>query len=241
MKASASSSMRGKMVRPALEDLADLVDRQACRRQRGRPALPRQQLGKVGQPFGLLAIGAEELYHRRRGVGRRLGDLDQFLVARQFAGKQRVGEHFLQRRDRAARLAMQFVRLDLVDGGELEDELYGQRPLVALDEVEVGRARCRALRPSPSGSGPWRCGCGGCAARRRFFVRPWLATYPRRPVRLPPSRLIYSILQTPAASPPLSAFTILTNLQPPFVKGNTGLPLFSRHSVDFPRLFRNAM
>ena len=107
------------MVGPALEDLAHLVDRQPRAGQRGRPALARQQLGEVGQPLGLLAIGAEQLDHRRRRVGRGLGDLDQFLVARQFAGQQRIGEHLLQRRDRAARLALQFVRVDLVDRAEL--------------------------------------------------------------------------------------------------------------------------
>ena len=93
---------RGEMVRPPLEDLAHLVDRQAGAGQRGRPPLAGQQVGQVGQTVGLLAIGAEQLHHCGRGVGRGLGDLDQFLVARQFAGQQRVGEHLLQRRDRVA-------------------------------------------------------------------------------------------------------------------------------------------
>ena len=82
------------MVGPALEDLAHLVDRQPRAGERRRPPVARQQFGEVGKSVGLLAIGAEQLYHRRGRIGRRLGDLDQFLVARQFAGKQRVGEDF---------------------------------------------------------------------------------------------------------------------------------------------------
>ena len=107
------------MVGPPLEGLAHLVDRQAGGGQRRGPALAGEQLVEVGQPPGLLAIGAEELYHRGRRVGRGLGELDQFLVAGQFARQQRIGEHLLQRRDRAARLALQLVRIDLVDRGQL--------------------------------------------------------------------------------------------------------------------------
>ena len=127
------------MVRTALENLVHLVDRQAGAGQCRRFALARQQLVEVGKALGLLAIGAKQLYHRGGRVGRRLGQLDQLLVARQFADKQRIGKHFLQGGDRSPRLALQFMRVDLVDRCQLEDQLNRQRPLVALDEIEVGR------------------------------------------------------------------------------------------------------
>ena len=73
------------MVGTALEDFAHLVDRQARARQRGGLALARQHLVEVGQALGLFAVGAEQLYHRGRSVRRGFSDLDQFLVARQFA------------------------------------------------------------------------------------------------------------------------------------------------------------
>ena len=80
------------------------------------------------------------------GIGRRLGDLDQFLVARQFARQQRVGEHFLAARPTAPpRLALQLVGIDLVDRRQPQDQLHGQRPLVALDQVEIGRRDAEPL------------------------------------------------------------------------------------------------
>ena len=77
----------GKMVRPPLEHLMHLVDRQARAGQRRGAPLAGEQLGQVRQALGLLAIGAEQFDHRGRRIGRGLGDLDQFLVARQFAGQ----------------------------------------------------------------------------------------------------------------------------------------------------------
>jgi hypothetical protein len=46
----------------------------------------------------------------------------------------------------ASRLTLQFVRVDLVDRGELQQQLDGQRPLVALDQVEIGRRDAERLR-----------------------------------------------------------------------------------------------
>lgn len=80
------------------------------------PALMRHQFGKVRQPPRLLAIGPIELCDRRRCVGRGVGEVDQFLIARQLAGKQRIGEGFLQRRDGTFRLALEIGRIDLVGG-----------------------------------------------------------------------------------------------------------------------------
>jgi hypothetical protein len=45
------------------------------------------------------------------GVGRGFGDLDQFLVAGQFARQQRIGEDLRSARS-AAGLALQFARID---------------------------------------------------------------------------------------------------------------------------------
>ena len=70
-----------KMVRAALEDLMHLVDRKACAGERGGAALAGEKLVEVGQALGLLAIGAEELYHRGGSVGRSFGDLDKLLIA----------------------------------------------------------------------------------------------------------------------------------------------------------------
>ena len=61
------------------------VDRQPRAGERRGAALAGEKRVEVGQALGLLAIGAKELQHRRRGVGRGLGELDQFLVAGQFA------------------------------------------------------------------------------------------------------------------------------------------------------------
>ena len=95
VKASASSSMPAKWFGRRSNTSRTSSIGSLCAGQRRRPALARQKFGQIGQALGLLAIGAKQLDHRGRGIGRGFGDLDQFLVARQFAGQQRVGEHLL--------------------------------------------------------------------------------------------------------------------------------------------------
>ena len=199
VKASASASIAGEMVRSGARRSRAPRRSAAARRERRGPALAGQQLVEVGQALGLLAIGAEELYHRRRGIGRGLGDLDQFLVARQFAGQQRVGEHFLQRRDRAARLALQFVRIDLVDGGELEDELDRQRPLVALDEVEIGRRDAEPLRHRRLGQALGVADAADARSREDLLFghrQPWHLPELTRVARFPVSTNFYKFTVT---------------------------------------------
>ena len=45
----------------------------------------------------------------------------------------------------ARAFTLQLVEVHLVDGGEAQEELHRQRPLVALDEVEIGRRDGKAL------------------------------------------------------------------------------------------------
>jgi hypothetical protein len=102
-------------------------------------AFARQKIGKVGEPCCLFAIGAVELIEGGRGIGGGLGHLDQVLIARQFAGQKRIGEDFAQLADAARRLALQLIKVDLVDRRQFQQQLHGQRALVALDEVQIGR------------------------------------------------------------------------------------------------------
>ena len=134
-----------EIVRPALQHLAHLVDRQPGAGQRGCAPLAGQERGEIREPRILLAVGAIELDHARCRVRRRFGHLDQFLVAREFAGKQRIGEDLLQRGERAAALALQLVQVDLVDRRQLEKQLDRQRALVALDQVQIGRRDAESL------------------------------------------------------------------------------------------------
>ena len=159
---------RGEMVRAALENLAHLVDRQAGGGDR-RPALARQQVRQIRQTLRLLAIGAVELDDGGRRIGRAFGELDQFLVARQFAGQQRIGKRPRAGRRPRRRLALQFVRLDLEDRGELEDELHRQRPLVALDQVEIGGRDAERLGHRRLGQALARCGSRADARPAKIF------------------------------------------------------------------------
>ncbi|MEY9100263.1 hypothetical protein ABIA24_003172 [Sinorhizobium fredii] len=141
-----ASSIRAKWFGRASKVLADLVDRQPRIGKARHVPLPGKELRQVLQARRLFAIGTIELDDAARHIRRRLGDLDQLLIPRKLAGKQRIGKDLAQLRKTAARLALQFFEIDLVDRGELEKKLHRQRSLVALDEVQVGRRDAERLR-----------------------------------------------------------------------------------------------
>ncbi|MCY1241998.1 hypothetical protein D9M72_549340 [compost metagenome] len=49
-------------------------------------------------------------------------------------------------RQSTARLALQFLEVDLIDRREFQKQLDGQRPLIALDQIEVGRRDAKRFR-----------------------------------------------------------------------------------------------
>ena len=161
----------GEMSRAMLEDFPDFVDRQSRAGERRSTALASQKRVEVGQARGLLAIGAEELLHRSRRVGRGLGEVDQLLVAGQLACQKRIGKHLLERRDRAARLGLQLVRINAIDGCELQDELDGERPLVALDEVEIGGRDAESLCHGGLGQRPLHAQTADAWTGEDFLLR----------------------------------------------------------------------
>lgn len=91
------------------------------------------------QANGQRVIIRTALSHAARGIGCRLGHLHQFLITRQLARQQRIGKDLLELVETAAGLAPQLLQIDPVDACKLEKELHRQRPLVALDQVQVGR------------------------------------------------------------------------------------------------------
>ena len=136
---------RREMIGAGFEDLAHLIHRHAGVGQFGHSPLARQHGRDVGHPARLLLVGAIELDDGGGGIGRGFGNLHHFLVARQFTGEKRIGEHLLERHQRLAALALQILRINLVNRGELENELHRQRPLVAFDQVEIRRRNAQRL------------------------------------------------------------------------------------------------
>lgn len=135
----------GEVIGPSLERLADFVHRQPGIGKCRHMSLARQQSGEIPQTRGLFAVGAIKLDDAAGDVRRRFGDLHQLLVPRQFAGKQRIGKDLAQLRKTAARLTLKLFEIDLVDGGQFQEQLHRQRPLVALDEIQIGRRDAKRL------------------------------------------------------------------------------------------------
>ena len=128
-----------EIVRAVLQLVTHLVHRQQGTRQGGGMSLAGEQIGKIGEARGLLAIGAVELEDAARDIRRGVSDLHQFMITRQFARQQRICEDLAKLARIAGAFTLKLVEIHLVDGGEAQQELHGQRPLVALDEIEIGR------------------------------------------------------------------------------------------------------
>jgi len=160
-------------------------------------------------------------------IGGGLGDLDQFLVARKLAGQKRVREHLPQGGDGAARLPLKLFRVDLVDGGEPQDELHRQRALVALDQVEIGR---RDTEPFGHGRLGQAAGRADAADAR-----------PGEYLLFGHLRIFTRSLHLRHGAAQRQAFTDLTNLQEQSVKRNTCFPLFTAENHGFSRLSCTAM
>ncbi len=73
-------------------------------------------------------------------IGRHVRHLDKLARRRQLAGQQRIGEDLAQGVGTAAvAVALQAGDVDVVGRRQLEKNLDGQRPLVALNQVEITR------------------------------------------------------------------------------------------------------
>ncbi|MNX81847.1 hypothetical protein D3C86_1135500 [compost metagenome] len=131
--------------RPVFKDMPHLVDRQAGGGERRFVPFPRQKIGKVGKALRLFPVGPVKLEDTACRIGRRICDLDQLLRRRHLTGKQRIGEDFTQLPGGTGALALQIIKIDLIDRGELQKQLHGQRSLVALDEIEIGRRNRQRL------------------------------------------------------------------------------------------------
>jgi len=191
---------------PALEHLAHLVHRQPRARDRRAAPLARQQLVEVRQALGLLAIGAEQLYHRRRRIGAALATSTSSWspeARRPEAGPRTPPASG----DGAARLPLKLFRVDLVDGGEPQDELHRQRALVALDQVEIGRRDAE----------PFGHGRLGQAAGRADAADARPGEY----LLFGHLRIFTRSLHLRHGAAQRQAFTDLTNLQERSVKRNT--------------------
>ncbi len=147
------------------------------------------------------APGLVKLDDRQRRIGRGLGNLDDFLRSRHFAGEQRIGEHFLERRRGPARFAVQFLEIELVCRGQLQEQLHGQRTLVALDQVEIGRRNAKPFR-------------------HRGLGEPKLVADAAN-ARAGEDLLLSHLQLFTSFGAAYAAFTIVTKLQAHVVKGNT--------------------
>ena len=127
----------GIVVGPRLQYFSHFVGRETGCYQAGLVTFTGQEVLEIGEAVLGFPVGLVELQNSGGCVGRRLRDLDQFLVTRQFTRKQGIREDLLQGRMGTRPLAAQFVEIQLVGGCELKKQLHRQRALVALDQVQV--------------------------------------------------------------------------------------------------------
>jgi hypothetical protein len=121
--------------------------------------------------------------------------------------QQRIGEDLLEACQRTAGLALQFLDINLVDRGQLENELHGERALVALDQVEIGGRDAQRL-----GHGRLGQALGVADAADARTGEDLLFSH---------CNYLYRFLQTLVAVRGGFAFTIVTNLHAGFVKRKT--------------------
>src|SRR5690606_38057241 len=112
-----------------------------------------------------------------------------------------------ERGHRNTRLGLQLLRFDLVDGGELEDELHRQRALVALDQVEIGR---RDAEPR-----------GHRRLRQALAVANAADARPGKDLPLRHRIVPYIIYKIAGCFDEPVDLTLFTNLHVDHVKGNT--------------------
>ena len=133
-------------VRTTLQPIPDFVDRQMGCRNRSLMPLLRQNVGQIRQAGRLFPICPVKLHHSKRGIGSSLRDFEDFLITRNFARQERIGKHFAQLGCGAVALSLQQVEIDLVDRGQLDEQLHRERALVPLDQVQIGRRYPKRLR-----------------------------------------------------------------------------------------------
>ena len=110
----------GKVVAPVEQQLGHGVD---------RPGLVG---GRAGTERGVQP--QQRLGHARQGCS----DFGEFGAADRQPGQCRLVEHALELgRERVAVVAGQLAQIEVIGRGELEQERGGERPLVALDQIEI--------------------------------------------------------------------------------------------------------
>ena len=119
-------------------------------RPRVAPAFP---VGSVRRPPLKLAQSGVEADDALRNRRRVVGQLDQFGTPDPEVGEHRVGEDLgkLVRAGRVAALRRERLHVDVEGLGQPQEDSGGDRPLIALEMVEVGGGDPDLARPWPPG------------------------------------------------------------------------------------------
>ncbi len=83
---------------------------------------------------------------RMRDAGTEFGEVAQFLFRQIDLAKQRIGKDLVQLREEAIFIRRrEIAEIEVIGLGEAQQQLRGDRPLVALNQIDVARRNAEAL------------------------------------------------------------------------------------------------
>ena len=128
----------GKIIAPRLKEILNFLTGQTERRHTTDLIGIAQTFGQIESIVDQFAVAAkqrEDGFTADRTCGRHILDI---LVGDAFPGKKRVAEHFFQLR-RHTRFVIdgEALQVDIVSLSEFQQQLHGDRALIALDQIEV--------------------------------------------------------------------------------------------------------
>ena len=160
----------GEIIAVGLDQVADALDRI------GLEARALVAVGHLGGDQGLAAagfgIGGVQSLQRMRHAGAQFGEIAQFLLGQVDLPEQRIGKDLVQLGEEAVLVGGgQIAQIEVIGLRQPQQDLRRHRALVALDQVDVARAKCRAPRRSGSATAPIAAGSAGTGVRRTVSSR----------------------------------------------------------------------
>ena len=134
----------GKIVAVGLDQVAHALDRI------GLEARPIGAVGDLGGHHGLaaprLGVGGVEPLQRMGDAGREFGEVAQLLLRQVDLAEQRIGKDLVQLGEEPILVGGRKVaQVEVVGLGQPQQQLRGDRALVALDQVDIARRHAEPL------------------------------------------------------------------------------------------------